>query len=159
MSRLEVELCPDCLTAPDMPHRQGCDVERCRLCGHQALSCGCHDRFSDRDYRREVALAGGRLHWTGEWPGTEECRRLGWMIAPDVPDLNHLMAEGRWDKYRGEWMVEPSFWDARIMDFDPCDCGCGGTRSRTEDIGMAEAGEDERFPQSEEEYLDGTLPE
>jgi hypothetical protein len=58
------------------------------------------------------------------------------MIAKDVPDLNHLMAEGRWDKYLGEWVVD-----------DPLPI---------EDVGMAETWEDERFPQSEEEY-DGTV--
>jgi hypothetical protein len=46
-------------------HQSGCDVERCSVCGHQYLSCGCsgHDP--------------GFARWTGWWPGELEGRTLG----------------------------------------------------------------------------------
>lgn len=65
--------CPDCKTLIGLPHRQGCDVERCTVCFDQRLICGCvgHD----------VNAAA----WTGEWPGAAACRELGWWAVRD-PD-------------------------------------------------------------------------
>jgi len=83
--------CPDCGVPPGSLHADGCDVERCRHCGLQAI--GCPYLVSDAD----------RFPWTGEWPGTEEARELGFMIAPNVPDLNRLIADGTWDQAAGKW--------------------------------------------------------
>jgi len=57
--------CPDCGAVPGKPHYDGCDVERCTVCGNQRLSCGCigHDRKFAR--------------WTGIWPGAAESSYLG----------------------------------------------------------------------------------
>lgn len=58
--------CPDCLAAPGQPHGEGCDVERCSVCGLQRLCCGgcaAHDPAFAR--------------WTGLWPGSAEAAALG----------------------------------------------------------------------------------
>jgi hypothetical protein len=82
----------------------GCDVERCALCGGQAISCGC-----------EWPPSLARLPWTGTWPGQEDCERLGfWCIGDGPPgnhwrpvpvgtpgathDLNRLFKDARWNR-------------------------------------------------------------
>ena len=57
--------CHDCATAPGQPHRPGCDVEVCSVCGGQRLQCRC--RGHDRAFAR----------WTGLWPGKAEATMLG----------------------------------------------------------------------------------
>lgn len=58
--------CHDCGAPPGYTHRDGCDTERCTVCGGQRLQCGCegHDKR--------------RAFWTGMWPGAEACMELGW---------------------------------------------------------------------------------
>jgi hypothetical protein len=57
--------CPDCGAVPGSPHEEGCDVERCSVCGRQRLGDDCegHDKYFSR--------------WTGFWPGSLECIALG----------------------------------------------------------------------------------
>ena len=51
--------CHDCAAKPGELHESGCDVERCNICGGQAISCG------HTEHNEEI--------WTGMWPGTKEC--------------------------------------------------------------------------------------
>lgn len=102
--------CPDCRVAPGDRHQRGCDVARCKECGQQAIAC--------EDHNSE------QTSWTGEWPGVQECRELGWWVRwgppwtrttaddPDAwPDLNRLamgrMQGLRWDSDRERWVLCP----------------------------------------------------
>lgn len=60
--------CHDCNAKPGQVHADGCDTERCSVCGGQRLQCseGCspgHDKAFAR--------------WTGIWPGAAEADMLG----------------------------------------------------------------------------------
>jgi hypothetical protein len=67
--------CHDCGAIPGQPHDDGCDVERCSVCGMQRISCDCAGH--DKSFAR----------WTGLWPGEAEAGMLGL-------DLNGLYAKG-----------------------------------------------------------------
>ena len=58
--------CPDCGVEPGWTHERGCDVERCSVCGLQAIGCEHGDRH-------DPTLS----FWTGYWPGDETIRLLG----------------------------------------------------------------------------------
>lgn len=75
MPKETLKHCYDCGVKPGQPHQDGCDVERCSVCGGQKLSCECkgHDPLFAR--------------WTGIWPGTAEAEHLGM-------DLNTLYTSG-----------------------------------------------------------------
>jgi len=60
----EPRSCPDCAAAPGHTHDPGCDVERCSVCGLQAI--GCADHADEHDP--------SRTFWTGYWPGDETTR-------------------------------------------------------------------------------------
>ncbi len=63
-------------------------------------------------YQREVKRCGGRLVWTGDWLGAEQCAALGWFVrpqgsgfvpcsasAPDaIPDIEKLLHHAHWDR-------------------------------------------------------------
>lgn len=79
--------CPDCAVKPGKLHKRGCDVERCPLCGGQAISCGC-------EWCPKIV----RLPWTGVWSGEAECKEYGFFQKDGVsPDLNRLHTECKWD--------------------------------------------------------------
>ncbi len=61
----ELTICHDCAASPGEIHKNGCDVERCSVCGHQRLGCGCEGH--DKKFAR----------WTGIWPGFAEANFLG----------------------------------------------------------------------------------
>lgn len=56
--------CHDCDAKPGEIHKDGCDVERCSVCGGQRLQCTCpnHDSAFSR--------------WSGFWPGGLEADAL-----------------------------------------------------------------------------------
>jgi hypothetical protein len=139
--------CGDCGAEPGELHQAGCDVERCRCCGGQQIGCDClYDvngldldtmekeypeiytkGATDEMYEKfdaHVEACGGRLPWTGIWPGTEECIEFGlwsrhvegedpyWQkCGPDDegagPDLNRLGLGCRWDVKTGRWKLAP----------------------------------------------------
>lgn len=93
-----IKTCPDCGVVPGQRHRKGCDVARCHLCGWQALQCDDHG----------LENVPSTL-WTGEWPGTAECREMGLWRSEGVPDLNQLAtlaAEGHlvWSPSLERWV-------------------------------------------------------
>lgn len=48
--------CPDCGVILGEPHRTGCDVKRCVVCGKQRIQCNCEGHDHDA------------VPWTGDWP-------------------------------------------------------------------------------------------
>lgn len=82
-----MEQCPDCGVEPGQLHRPRCDVERCPICGGQALQClsshtcpKCGDEFVEASCQGHPVIVTDDelLPWTGEWPGDAECREFGW---------------------------------------------------------------------------------
>jgi len=115
--------CPDCGTEPGELHNFGCDIERCPKCGHQLLSCGCYADLEDEDGAIDDDDIAGRMPWTGEWPGLENCRKLNlWCIwdgkwtpcDKDTPgaseDLNRL-GTYHWDADKQEFIPHTDVLD------------------------------------------------
>jgi hypothetical protein len=105
--------CPDCEAKCGEYHRFGCEVERCPRCGRQFLLClgGCSESLPGEPWPPPLD---DRMVWTGQWPGEEDCRELGWFVKQDpagrftipcgpsergaIPDLNRLVTEADWDR-------------------------------------------------------------
>ena len=85
VSDVNLHRCHDCGVLPGECHKEGCDVERCSVCGGQKLSCSCEDH--DRAFAR----------WTGFWPGELEAEALG-------IGLNDIRPMG----YDEVWFVKPT---------------------------------------------------
>lgn len=98
--------CPECNTTIGHFHSDGCDCERCPICGEQALSCS---------HTRKEMITAGRLTWTGHFPMTAEaveygfyCKRTNnhihspWVPCDKedphaTPDLNRVSEKCIWD--------------------------------------------------------------
>lgn len=114
------KLCSDCGVNPGLEHLDGCDVARCFETGFQRLLC----------LGEDVGHDCGRDVWTGDWPGSAECREFGWYCyfdpdsgrwvqisedvidtfrreCPDVmiqEDLGRLYSDAEWDRERGRFV-------------------------------------------------------
>ena len=107
MRELRVPRNCSCGAVPGALHESGCDMERCVLCGMQAICCDCiyelcgmylakleteHPSVYGEGptdtmwevYEAEVSRHGGRLAWEGEYPGCAACREFGlwWRMVP-----------------------------------------------------------------------------
>ena len=139
--QVEKRTCGDCGVQPGEFHISGCDMERCPLCGGQAISCSCVYQVNGIDTETmeevrpdiyhngpteemeaacDIAIekVGGRLPWTGEYPGSAECREFGWYSKwvnsswvqcdasdPEAnEDLNRLARSAKWDPVKRTWV-------------------------------------------------------
>lgn len=100
--------CRGCGAAVGEQHDRICDVARCRATGLQWQRCG---------HQQSAPVAHEPDRWTGRWPATDDCIRLGWFArfenggwvrcdhdtAGAQPDINRLYAEAEWDPVAGRW--------------------------------------------------------
>lgn len=86
----EPRRCPDCGVKPGESHDPGCDVERCRACGFQAIGCDCPEDTP-------------ATMWTGRWPGDVEVAEG---LAADLNDLHRKGATGElhWSPALERWI-------------------------------------------------------
>lgn len=86
--------CPNCKVEIGEVHVDGCSLEICAYCGDQAIKCHCvlvvagidpedfgdQETASDEQWERfdaENRKYGGRIPWSGEYPGSRACREFG----------------------------------------------------------------------------------
>lgn len=77
---MELKDCHDCGAKPGEVHADGCDTERCSVCGGQYMCCACEGH--DKQFAR----------WTGIWPGLAESQFLRM-------DLNTFHSSGMYRKF------------------------------------------------------------
>jgi hypothetical protein len=139
----ELHDCGGCGVKPGEFHADGCDVECCARCGRQQVIDNCVYELNGISmlfmesthpeiytggptavmfevYDAEIEKIGGRLPWTGLWPGVVECREYDfWCVGPpwvscskDTPeateDLNRLYRETRWDREKRRHVLRTS---------------------------------------------------
>ena len=62
--KIKLDKCPECKAKAGQIHSDGCDIERCSVCGGQLLTCNCAGH--DKQFAR----------WTEFWPGYLESKEL-----------------------------------------------------------------------------------
>lgn len=125
--------CPKCNVDLGEPHKDGCEVTRCMLCGQlmwNECSCCCelagvkHHCESPPEhwqaYNDAIASVGGPDLWMGYVHGTIECIAWGWYKRWDrkqrtwaqcdvtrrnaQPDLGRLETQATWDSGKRRWV-------------------------------------------------------
>jgi len=119
-----MENCPDCGVKPGEQHKPGCDVERCPVCGGQALTClmscpHCHKIIANCN--NEKVEESELIPWDGTWPGTKECEEFGWYSKwsdkdgwvicdkndPEArPNLNRLYDDAIWNREKQRFVLK-----------------------------------------------------
>lgn len=99
--------CGDCGVQPGQPHVPGCDVERCKNCGWQAIGCDCPS--PEGEYASTLDGTFGEWKftiWTGRWPGKVEVEEYG---LRDLNELAELCVQGlmTWDRDAERWRRRP----------------------------------------------------
>lgn len=117
--------CPTCNAGVGTPHLEGCPVSRCPKCGYQAIGCYCatemfHGRKTWKDDEDDDVdppeitdeqwdLFDEKyppLLWSGEYPGTAECREYGFLLPDGWEDLNRLTSGAcTWNAVLGKWVL------------------------------------------------------
>jgi hypothetical protein len=63
--------------------------------------------FSKAEHRglRSTLKSNENFTTTGQWPGEDDCARLGFYVNgdPDLPDLNRLFTDCVWDADTQRW--------------------------------------------------------
>ena len=96
--------CGDCGARPGNLHVSGCDVERCKVCGWQAIGCDCPSPQGEYASTLEGTFGDWKSTiWTGLWPGYAEMKEYGYA---DLNDLATACARGEltWDSERERWV-------------------------------------------------------
>lgn len=103
--------CGDCGAVPGDKHVPGCDVERCKICGWQALGCDCPSPEGEYASTLDATFGDWKSTvWTGTWPGKEEMREF------DLLDLNMVASFQAnqllvWDSDKERLVRNPSVTD------------------------------------------------
>ncbi len=90
-----MENCHDCNVKPGGVHLDGCDVERCSVCGGQRLQCNCEKH--SKSFAR----------WSGFWPGKPEANLMGIDLNTFYADEHNitLFIEPKTEKTKRNFMI------------------------------------------------------
>lgn len=108
--------CPHCQAEPGERHREWDDIARCRSTGNQLIQCGGEEHeYNGRWYGDHDGPCGPDI-WDGEWPGTKQCRELGWFKEMSIfhtgekymgADLNRLISSATgWDPQTERYVLK-----------------------------------------------------